>query len=204
MPTIKLGTQRELISLELHYGSYEPPEYHFHEYPDSTCWGETHCLVFSVSSRAPIVTQIAEVRSSFITIDQLQQVRFQHKKASTLIPQNHVASYFALSPARSAVPNPVIQLLYAPQPQSAHFWFRHLCPLVPPSPLPCPGCLLGQGCLQSHAYDARSRPSLRPPPLQWWPFSFISCSALAPTHDLCVACSCEAARGLGCAIRALL
>ena len=34
MPTIKLDTQRELISLELHYGSYEPPEYHFHEYPD--------------------------------------------------------------------------------------------------------------------------------------------------------------------------
>ena len=79
MPTVKLDTQRELISLEFKYGSYEPesddePEYEY-EYPDSTCWGETTFLVLSVSSRAPIVRDIAEVRSSFITIDQLQQVR---------------------------------------------------------------------------------------------------------------------------------
>ena len=158
MPTVKLDTQRELISLEFNYGSYEPQEYHFHEYEygDSTCWGETTFLVLSVSSRAPIVRDIAEVRSSFITIDQLQQVRCQHENTTTFIPQNHIASYFALSPARAAVPNPVLQLLCAPQPQSAHCCPTR-CSHSPHSHLPYPSCLLGRSCLQSHAHAARCR-----------------------------------------------
>lgn len=77
MPIVKLDTRRELVSLEFHYGSYEARDF------DSCCsspefsgWCENICLVFSVSSRAPIVRDIAEVRLSFITIDQLQQVQF--------------------------------------------------------------------------------------------------------------------------------
>ena len=77
MPIVKLDTRRELVSLEFHYGSYEARD-------DDSCWSgsefsgwcENICLVFSVSSRAPIVRDIAEVRLSFITIDQLQQVQF--------------------------------------------------------------------------------------------------------------------------------
>ena len=77
MPIVKLDTRRELVSLEFHYGSNEAREW------DGSSpgfefmgWCENHCLVFSVSSRAPIVRDISEVRLSFITIDQLQQVQF--------------------------------------------------------------------------------------------------------------------------------
>ena len=73
MPIVKLDTRRELVSLEFHYGSNEAREWDSGEFRG---WCENHCLVFSVSSRAPIVRDISEVRLSFITIDQLQQVQF--------------------------------------------------------------------------------------------------------------------------------
>ena len=172
MPIVKLDTRRELVSLEFHYGSYEarfggPPESWSPGCdPFNPCWCETVCLVFSVSScekkktiRAPIIRDIAEVRSSFITIDQLQQVRFQLTKnirsPHSSLKIKFFSSYTA-PPARAAVPNPVIQLLCAPQPQSAHCC-PHFSPHSPHSPLPYPSCLHSRGCLQSHAHAARCR-----------------------------------------------
>ena len=78
MPIVKLDNRRELVSLEFHYGSYEARvDDVCYSPPDGFMgWCDKHCLVFSVSSRAPIVRDIAEVRLSFITIDQLQQVQF--------------------------------------------------------------------------------------------------------------------------------
>jgi hypothetical protein len=78
MPIVKLDTRRELVSLEFHYGSNEAREWDGLSSPgfEFRGWCENNCLVFSVSSRAPIVRDISEVRLSFITIDQLQQVQF--------------------------------------------------------------------------------------------------------------------------------
>jgi len=113
MPIVKLDTRRELVSVEFHYGSYEardggPPECWSPGCdPFNPCWCETVCLVFSVSSceqkkkvRAPIIRDIAEVRSSFITIDQLQQVRFQLTKNIDLRTHTHPSksSFFHLTP----------------------------------------------------------------------------------------------------------
>ncbi len=144
MPIIKLDTRRELVSLELHYGSYEARDF---GPPDSwtpgcgdfnPCWCENICLVFSVSSRAPIVLDIAEVHSSFITIHQLQQVRFHRKKRPpnslslkvnlhlTSLPQQGLRfqtlsfssfvhrSHRQLTVARTSAPTPPIRLYPIP------------------------------------------------------------------------------------------
>jgi hypothetical protein len=94
MPIIKLDIRRELVSLELHYGSYENDEGPPWDWSPgcgafNPCWCENVCLVFSVSSKAPIVRHIAEVHESFITIDQLQHVSFQRKKTSKFVILQH-------------------------------------------------------------------------------------------------------------------